>query len=265
MRAPWESIAMKRLINVVGVALCMLAMQAAKAELPAGYRVVLFTENFPPFNMSVDEKNFAHDDKITGMNTVIIREMFKRAGIAYDLSLRFPWDRLYKSVLEKPDYGLFSVTLNDSRKPLFQWVGPLSSTRRVFVTTGTSTLTLNNLDEARKYRIGSYAAASSGAFLDKNSIPYASSLRDQENIDKLVDGRIDFWVSNDPVFRYYAEQQGVKDLRVAYVAEADTQQYLALNLDTPPEVAKRLQGSLDSMRADGTIDKIRAEFVKTAP
>jgi len=257
---------MKRLIQqLLCTAVCLLAMQAARAELPADYRVVLFTENFPPFNMTVDGKNFAHDDKITGMNSAIIREMFKRADIAYDLSLRFPWDRIYKTVMEKPDYGIFSVTLNDSRRPQFKWVGPLSSTRRVFVTAGNSTLTLKSLDEARNYRIGSYKGASSGAYLEKNNIPYTSSLRDQENIDKLQDGRIDFWVSNDPVFRYYAEQQGVKNLRVAYVAEAETQQYLALNLDTPQEVVDRLQASLETMRGDGTINSIRSGYISTGP
>ena len=255
---------MKHLVTLLCLAVCMLSTQAVKAELPSNYRVVLLTENFPPFNMSVDGKNFAYDDKITGINTSIIREMFRRAEISYDLSLRFPWDRLYKLVTEKTDYGLFSVTLNDSRRAQFKWVGPLSSTRRVFVTTGESTLTLNNLDEARGYRIGSYKGASSGVFLEKNGIPYISSLRDQENIDKLVDGRIDFWVSNDPVFRYYAEQKGVKNLRVAYVAEAETEQYLALNLNTPQEVVERLQSSLDSMRSDGTIDKMRSVYIDAA-
>ena len=162
---PWESIAMRHLVTLLCLAVCMFSTQAAKAELPSNYRVVLFTENFPPFNMAVDGKNFAYDDKITGMNTSIVREMFRRAGIAYNLSLRFPWSRIYKLVTEKIDYGLFSVTLNDSRRAQFKWVGPLSSTRRVFVTSADSTLTLDNLDDARNYRIGSYKGASSGVFL----------------------------------------------------------------------------------------------------
>ena len=53
----------------------------ARAELPADYKVVLLTENFPPFNMAVDDKNFARDDGIDGINAEIVREMFKRADI----------------------------------------------------------------------------------------------------------------------------------------------------------------------------------------
>ncbi len=54
---------------------------SAHAELPADYKVVLLTENFPPFNMAVDDKNYARDDGIDGISAEIVREMFKRAGI----------------------------------------------------------------------------------------------------------------------------------------------------------------------------------------
>lgn len=84
----------KSWLGIAGVLLgCALGMGVAQAELPPGYRVVLLTENFPPFNMAVDDKNFARDDAIDGISTDLVREMFKRAGIDYNLSLRFPWDR----------------------------------------------------------------------------------------------------------------------------------------------------------------------------
>lgn len=249
---------MSRIISILALG---IAYQVGAESLPNSYRMVLLTENFPPFNMSIDGKNFARDESITGTNTAVVREMFKRAGINYHLSLRFPWDRMYNLVLEKNNYALFSVTLTETRKPQFQWVGPLSSTRRVFVTTADSTLTLTTLKDALNYRIGSYRSASSGAFLERNGIPFLSSLRDQENINKLLDGRIDFWVTNDPVFRYYAEQQGVADLRVAFVAEAETYQYLALNPQTPKEVAQLLQRSLDEMNSDGTLQRLQTSIL----
>ena len=105
-----------------------LATGFAHAQLPADYKVVLLTENFPPFNMAVDDKNFARDDGIDGISADIVREMFKRAGIDYTLTLRFPWDRLYRLTLDKPNYGLFSTTYTPERQPLFKWVGPLAKT-----------------------------------------------------------------------------------------------------------------------------------------
>jgi len=45
--------------------------------------VVLLTENFPPFNMAVDDRDFARDEAIDGLSADLVREMFKRAGIDY--------------------------------------------------------------------------------------------------------------------------------------------------------------------------------------
>ncbi|MDH2248587.1 ABC transporter substrate-binding protein, partial [Pseudomonas sp. GD03855] len=105
----------KRIIAAVLLLLCA----HARAELPEDYRVVLLTENFPPFNMAEDGKNYAADGKIHGINADIVREMFRRAKLSYELTLRFPWDRIYKQVLEQPDQGLFSTTFTPEREAQF--------------------------------------------------------------------------------------------------------------------------------------------------
>ena len=60
----------------------MLMAASVRAALPDDYKVVLLTENFPPFNMAADGKNYAAERNISGINADIVREMFKRAGIA---------------------------------------------------------------------------------------------------------------------------------------------------------------------------------------
>jgi hypothetical protein len=52
--------------------------------------------------MAKNGKNFAKDENIEGIAVDIMRETFKRAGISYSLTLRFPWERIYKLALEKP-------------------------------------------------------------------------------------------------------------------------------------------------------------------
>ena len=59
----------------------------AHAELAPDYRVVLLTENFPPYNMAINGKNFAQEDNLDGIAVDIVREMFKRAGQPADLHL----------------------------------------------------------------------------------------------------------------------------------------------------------------------------------
>jgi len=57
--------------------LCGLLLLAggAHAELSDDYKVILLTENFPPFNMAIDEKNFARDDNIDGISADLVRPL----------------------------------------------------------------------------------------------------------------------------------------------------------------------------------------------
>ncbi|TRX74640.1 substrate-binding periplasmic protein [Pseudomonas mangiferae] len=241
--------------------LCLaLVAGAAQAELPAGYKMVLLTENFPPFNMAVDDKNFARDDGIDGISAEIVREMFKRAKIDYSLSLRFPWDRLYKLTQEKPNYGLFSTTRTPEREATFKWVGPLGKTAWVLAAAPNSGITVKDLKDAGKYKIGAYKNNAVTQSLESQGVPLIIALRDQENAKKLERGQIDLWATDDPAGRYMARQEGVSGLRIVLrLNEAEL--YLALNKETPDEVVKRLQQALDQMRAEGFIDDITKNYL----
>lgn len=231
-----------------------------RAELPPDYKVVLLTENFPPFNMAVDDKNFARDEGIDGISADIVREMFKRAGINYNLSLRFPWDRLYRLTLDKPNYGLFSTTFTAERQPLFKWVGPIASTGWVLLAAPGNNISIGSLKEAGQYRIGAYKNDAVSQHLESQGLTPINALRDQENVKKLLKGQIDLWATTDPVGRYLAKQEGVSGLQTV-LRFNDAELYLALNKDTPDEVIQRLQKALDELRAEGYIEDITNSYL----
>lgn len=238
----------------------VLSACAAHAELPYGYKVVLLTENFPPFNMSIDDKNFARDDGIDGISAEIVRAMFKRAGIDYTLSLRFPWDRLYRLTQDKPNYGLFSTTFTPEREPLFKWVGPLGSTSWVLVAAPDSKINVSSLEEAAKFKIGAYKNNAVTQHLDAKGVPLVIALRDQENARKLAKGQIDLWATDDPAGRYMARQEGISGLRVVMTLNK-AELFLALNKDTPDEVVQRLQKALDELRSEGFVNDITENYL----
>ena len=106
--------------------------------------------------MAKNGKNFAQDENINGIAVDIVREMFKRADITYSLTLRFPWERIYKLALEKPGYGVFVMARLPDREKLFKWVGPLGPDDWIMLAKADSKITLETLDDARKYKIGAY-------------------------------------------------------------------------------------------------------------
>ncbi|HCE3928305.1 TPA: substrate-binding periplasmic protein [Pseudomonas aeruginosa] len=231
-----------------------------RAETDPDYSMVLLTENFPPYNMAINGKNFAQEDNIDGIAVDIVREMFKRAGIKYSLTLRFPWDRIYKLALEKPGYGVFVTARLAEREDKFKWVGPIGPDDWVLLAKGDSPITLGSLDEAKKYRIGAYKGDAIAEFLGKNGFEADLALRDQENAQKLVKGQIDLWASGDPAGRYLAKQEGVTGLKTVLRFNSD-QLYLALNRETPDEVVQKLQAALDGMRKEGFVEDILNSYL----
>lgn len=222
--------------------------------------LVLLTENFPPYNMARNGKNFAQDENIQGIAVDIVREIFKRADISYSLTLRFPWERIYKLALEKPGYGVFVMARLPEREKLFKWVGPIGPDDWIMLAKADSRITLDSLEQARKYRIGAYKGDAIAETLAKQGLNPIVVLRDQDNARKLVNGQIDLWATGDPAGRYLARQEGVSDLKTVLRFNS-AELYLALNKEVPDDVVARLQAALDELRKEGEVDAIMARYL----
>ncbi|MBC3951473.1 ABC transporter substrate-binding protein [Pseudomonas sp. DOAB1069] len=244
-------------------ALVFSATEAAMAddaiEAPGRDSIVLMTENLPPYNMAIDGKNFAQESNIEGIAAQVVRETFKRAGISYSMTLRFPWERIYKLALEKPGYAVFSTARLPEREKLFKWVGPVGSYDWILLARGDSPIKLTSLEQAKAYRIGAYKGDAIGERLLAQGLNPILLLRDQDNAKKLVNGQIDLWAAGDPTGPYLARIEGVTGLKtVLRFNHADL--YLALNKATPDDVVNKLQASLDQLRAEGVVDKILSQY-----
>lgn len=249
----------KRLLLVLASA-SLLLINNARAENSPDTDLVLLTENFPPYNMAKNGKNFAQGENINGIATDIVREMFQRAGITYSLTLRFPWERVYKLALENPGYGAFVMARLPDREKLFKWVGPIGPDDWIMLAKADSKITLETLNDARKYKIGAYKGDAIAETLTKQGLKPVVVLRDQDNAKKLVSGQIDLWATGDPAGRYLARQDGVTGLKTVLRFNS-AELYLALNKDVPEDTVKKLQAALDQMRKDGVVDDIMGRYL----
>ena len=249
----------KRLLLALASA-SLLLINAVHAEESPDTDMVLLTENFPPYNMAKNGKNFAQDENINGIAVDIVREMFKRANITYSLTLRFPWERIYKLALEKPGYGVFVMARLPDREKLFKWVGPIGPDDWIMLAKADSKITLETLDQARNYKIGAYKGDAIAETLAKQGLKPVVVLRDQDNAKKLVNGQIDLWATGDPAGRYLARQDGVTGLKTVLRFNS-AELYLALNKDVPDETVAKLQAALDQLRKEGVVDDIMAKYL----
>jgi len=233
---------------------------AARADDSLAYSMVLLTENFPPYNMAADGKNFAQEANIKGIAAEVVRETFKRAGIGYSMTLRFPWERIYKLALENPGYGVFVTARLPEREKRFKWVGPIGPDDWVLLARADSPIELSSLEAARPYRIGAYKGDAIAVELARQGMKPVTVLSDKDNARKLVDGQLDLWATGDPAGRYLARQEGITGLKTVLRFNS-AELFLALNKDTPDAVVARLQGALDQLRKEGVVDSIFAEFL----
>ena len=250
---------LKRLLLILASA-SLLLINGVRAEESPDTDLVLLTENFPPYNMAKNGKNFAQDENINGIAVDIVREMFKRADITYSLTLRFPWERIYKLALEKPGYGVFVMARLPDREKLFKWVGPIGPDDWIMLAKADSKISLETLDDARKYKIGAYKGDAIAETLGKQGLNPIVVLRDQDNAKKLVNGQIDLWATGDPAGRYLARQEGVNGLKTVLRFNS-AELYLALNKDVPDEMVVKLQAALDQLRKEGKVDEIMARYL----
>ena len=216
----------------------------------------LQTENFPPYNYSVEGKNFAKGDGVAGISVEIVKEAFKRAGVPYTITLRFPWKRIYGMAENKNNYGIFSMVRSEERENSFQWVGPLAPDEWVFFAKANSDIIVNSLDDAKQFQVGGYKGDALTDYLIEEGVSVRAAAQDKSNVKKLRDGRIDLWASNNFSARALAKQEGVSFSEFKPVFTIDkVDLFLGLNKQVAPAVAAKLQKALDEMSADGTIDQ----------
>ena len=230
---------------------------AAPAERPT---LVLLTENFPPYNMAKNGKNFAQNQNLEGIAVDILRETFERAGVDYSMTLRFPWQRIYNLAMDNPNYGVFVTARVPEREHLFKWVGPLGPDDWVLLARANSPIELTTLEQARAYRIGAYKDDVIAMFLEKQGYSPVIVLRDQDNARKLQAGHIDLWATGDPAGQFLARQVGISGFKTV-LRFNQAELFLALNKQVPDAVVSKLQAALDELKAEGELDKIRARYL----
>ena len=250
---------LKRIVPVVASATLLLASAVFAADVPRT-SLVLLTENFPPYNMAKNGKNFAQDQNLEGIAVDVLRATFARAGIPYSMTLRFPWERIYNLALEKPGFGVFVTARVPEREALFKWVGPIGPDDWVLLARADSPISLTSLEQARPYRIGAYKEDVIALDLQKKGLNPVIVLRDQDNARRLQAGKIDLWATGDPAGRYLARQVGISGFKTV-LRFHQAELYQALNKEVPHAVEAKLQNALDELRAEGVVEKIRAKYL----
>ncbi|WP_312846281.1 substrate-binding periplasmic protein [Marinobacter arenosus] len=243
--------------KVLGSALVGLVLAGSSAQ--AAERLYLYTENFPPYNMSTSGRAFEHSvEDIDGLCTELVTAALKQTNLEYRIKLR-NWDYGYNRALNKPNHGIFCTTYTEERAPRFKWVGPLTKNLWTIFAPAGSDFQMDSLDDARNKVFGGYRNDVKSEYLIKRGYEVSALDSDDLNPKRLELGQIDLWLADRLGGPYLASQQNVEGL-VPVFSFNDTELYLALNPDTSDEVVDSLNAGLQSIRESGMFEAIQTKY-----
>lgn len=235
--------------------LVFLVCLFSSVNLVAAADFKIMTEEYPPFN-------YTDNGNLTGLSTEVIEEVAKRVGHPTDIEV-LPWARAYGLIQNKDGLILYSMTRTEAREDLFKWVGPVAPNKWVFFTKKGSGITLGSLEDAKKIgKIGTYKDDAAESFLKAEGFSNIDSvLNDEQNVPKLMAGRIDLWIVGELQGIYKAKKKGVSDQLEKVLDVKDTQLYIAFSKNTDDAVIAKWQEALDAMKADGSYDAIMKKYM----
>jgi len=221
-----------------------------------GSKMLVMTEIFPPY-----QYNDPLDHKLIGISTEVVQAVQKKIGDKSKIKV-YPWTRGIKLLAHKKNSAIFSILRTKEREDKYKWVGPLADMDLVFFKRKNSTISLKNLEDAKKVKkigvakgVGNYDILKAKGFTNLDII---TSGTDEKNIKKLVKGRIDLWPALKTAGLYNARKLGfggeivpIENITIFHGAL-----YIAFNKKTDDKVIKKWQDALDKLRKDGVISKI---------
>lgn len=220
----------------------------------------VYAVTLPPQSMETPE-NGGH-----GIIYDLTAEAFRRAGLPFAPEF-LPLARAQHTVRNQPNSLLIYGTRLPERENLYTWVAPLVGAEYVVVRLGTPAPKIETLENAKSLgSIGVTHNTAQLAFLTANGFTNLEIVPDEKfNVEKLAAKRIDGWYTIKDRAAYLWRQLGHTE-PISYSAQFQTQQtWLIGSLDISPELAGRIKAGVESVKADGTLQKIRAKYLGEQP
>jgi polar amino acid transport system substrate-binding protein len=147
--------------------------------------------------------------KLTGMSTEVVQALLDEAGVEAAIQ-SMPWARAYDIALNNPNVMIYSITPTPDRERLFKWVGTVAQSRWYLYSAANRGIQLRTLDDARNYQIATVKEDVGEQYLIAKGFQLGSGLQSSTryglNYQKLQQGRVDLWISNELNARYLARE-----------------------------------------------------------
>jgi polar amino acid transport system substrate-binding protein len=222
-------------------------IQPARSQL-----LTLYTEEFPPFNMT-------ENGKITGVSTAVVEAVMGRSGLQYTIQ-SYPWARTYKLAQSGATSIIYSISRRAKRENLFKWVGIIvPSVQSVFALKSNMDVEINELADMKKFEIGTVQEDARETFLLNKGFTESDLQRTSGdnayllNYRKLKKGRIDLWPMPDAVAFHIVKKAGddpTSTIRKVFEFKEMSKggYYIAASPNVPDRTVKTIRVALEAFK-----------------
>jgi polar amino acid transport system substrate-binding protein len=213
-----------------------------------GNTFTYLTEEAPP-------QNYLEKGELKGLAVDLLKEMWKKLGMAPKKIQVLPWSEGYHKALTTPNTVLFSMTRLEEREKLFKWVGPIRTPRFGLVARASDNIKLQGIKDAAKYRIGTVKDDASEVLLLTRDVVKQDTLNRSPDLktamDRLRTGKIDIIAYGEESVWSYIKLQKWNEREFEKVSSiSGASDFYAFNKETPDEVIRKFQEALIAVKRD---------------
>ncbi len=249
---------MKKVLSLILAAaliLCFAACsQQPSVETPdANATVIKMGTNaaFPPYE-------FKEGEAFKGIDVDIATEIAKELGMKLEV-VDMEFDSIITSVQQgEVDFGMAGMTVTDERKLEVNFTSSYATGVQVVIVPEDSDI--KDLDALEGKKIGTQLGTTGDIYSkddygEENVVSYSKGA---DAIIALKGGDVDaVIIDNEPAKAFVAQNEGLKILETEYAIE----DYAIAVKKENTELLDKINAALEKLTADGTIDKIIANYI----
>lgn len=238
-----------------------VAAASAAAPAPAKVYVVGTDAAYAPFESENPQK------EIVGFDIDVVKAVAQKAGIEVKF-VNTPWEGIFNTLAQGDrDLLVSAITITDERKQTMDFSDPYFDAQQLIAVKANSKVT--KFDELKKLKVGVQTGTTGDEVVTKLQGKTSTNIKRFEStplaLKELESGGVDAVVAdNGVVVNYVANNAGSKFKTVADKAFQNEQYGIAVKKGNADLLGKINKGLAD-IKADGTYDKIYAQYFGAAP
>jgi polar amino acid transport system substrate-binding protein len=223
--------------------------------------VRFYASEWPPFEYT------QADGAVTGYSVEILKAMHEVLGEQPNVRI-FPWSRSYKLAQEEANTAVFTMARTEKREDLFKWVGPIAP-REIYLwkLKDRDDVKVANFEDAKQFMIGTVRGEAGENQLIEMGFDPKKNLhsvdKQARNYLLLYKKRIDFIYGLEFTTIYGLKKAGYDPDKIekSLLLNSGLEYYYGFNKQTSDELVQRYQQALDTIKKNGTFDKITSKYV----